>query len=131
MRRKLLTFSAAALLSLTILVSTEAPASARSSYGIYGVVTYPGSAVVISPTVYIYKWNGSTWVYHGQTPASACGYYTYDTGGTGTFRAEVGGYYGLRNASCGTHFANEQVGGWQSGYVSWWNPQLRIDVPTT
>jgi hypothetical protein len=136
MRRKLLALCAAALLPLALLATSDTPAAkaapaAASSYGIYGVVTYPGSAVVISPTVSVYKWNGSSWVYHGSTIASACGYYTYDTGGTGNFMARVDGFYGLRNASCGTHFANEPVGGWQSGNVTWWNPQLRMDVPTT
>lgn len=133
MRRSILV---AALLTLTLLPTlnahkTEAAApAAASSYGLYGVVTYPGSAVVISPTVNIYKLVNGSWVYHGTTIASACGYYTYDTGGTGNFKAAVNGYYGLRDSPCGTHFADEPVGGFNVAYVSFWNPQTQMDVPT-
>jgi hypothetical protein len=136
MQRTLLVLCAAALLTLTLYTSPNrytvkaAAPAAVSSYGLYGVVTYPGSGVVISPVVTIYKSINNTWVYQGTTTASACGYYTYDTGGTGNFKAVVSGYYGLRNSPCGTHFANESVGGFNVAYVSWWNPQTKMDVST-
>lgn len=106
------------------------PPKITSSYGLYGTVTYPGNAVVASPVVYIYKQQGGSYQYFGQTLASACGYYTFDTGGTGTFRVIVSGTYNLRNSSCGTIFDNEPVAGDAFGTVNWVNPQKLLNIST-
>lgn len=63
-------------------------ASEVSSYGLYGTVFY-WSDLVQSPTVYVDEWTGFSWVNVGSTPASLCGYYTYDTGHSGYFRVRV------------------------------------------
>jgi len=101
-----------------------------SSYGIYGTVKYPGNGVVVSPIVTIYKQKNGQYTYYGQTTASACGYYTFDTGGTGNFRVVVSGQYSLRYAPCGTVFATDPVAGDEFGYVSLWNPWLLLDIHT-
>lgn len=74
-----------------------------STYGIYEFVFWPVSGtpynVVESPTVHVFKWVNGSWVSYGSTVASMCGYYTYETGGTGTYRALISNsdYYYLRS----------------------------------
>jgi len=117
------------LLVVCVIQERTAIADPSSSYGIYGTVTYPGG-VVAGATVTISKYQSGSYVYHGTTTASACGYYTYDTGGTGTYRAYVSGYYPLRYSACGSIFDNEQVAGSNTGAVSIFNPQVQVDVGT-
>lgn len=129
MRRTLPIVCATLLLSLAVLSHTNK--AAASSYGLYGVVRYPGNGVVANATVTIYKQMNGQYVYQGQTVASACGYYTYDTGGTGNYRVVVHrNYYSLRYASCGSIFANESVAGDVFVTIWWWNPQTQVDVNT-
>jgi hypothetical protein len=106
------------------------PPTLTSSYGLYGTVTYPGSGVVVSPMVYIYRYQNGSYQFHGQTLASACGYYTFDTGSTGQYKVIVSGTYNLRYASCGSIFAIEPVAGGVYGTVSYANPQKLLNVPT-
>jgi hypothetical protein len=109
--------------------SCSAP-TLTSSYGLYGKVTYPGNAVVVSPIVYIYRYQNGSYQYYGQTRASACGYYTFDTGRTGQYRVIVRGKYSLKYAPCGSIFAIEPVAGDIFGTVSYINPQRLLNVPT-
>jgi hypothetical protein len=99
--------------------------------GLYGVVTYPGGGVVSSPTVNVYKWNGSSYAYHGSTTASACGYYTYATGSTGNFRVYVSGYHSLRYAPCGSVFDNESVAGENFGTINFWDSWVELNIPAS
>lgn len=92
-----------------------------SSYGLYGTVWYWNSYVQ-SPTVYVDEWNGFSWVNVGSTPASLCGYYTYDTGHSGYFRVRVAGTYATRIAgSCASGIAPLYLSGSDTEYVSGWD----------
>jgi hypothetical protein len=92
-----------------------------SSYGLYGTVWYWDSYVQ-SPTVYVDEWNGYSWVYVGSTPASLCGYYTYDTGHSGHFRVRVAGTYGTRHAgSCSSSLPPLYLSGSDTEYVGGWD----------
>lgn len=73
-----------------------APARA-SGYQLSGTVYYSGSSwgVVVSPDITIYKWNGSSWAYHGVTYADECGFFNYDAGGPGTYKASVAGSFNV------------------------------------
>jgi len=66
-----------------------------SGYSLSGSVDYSGSAV--SGPVSIYKWNGSSWVYHGSASASCLGLFYYDTGGPGLFMGQVDGGHAIYN----------------------------------
>ncbi len=115
--------------------SSKALSSAPKSneYGIYGEVVWPVSGIpenaVESPVVIIEKMVSGSWVYHGTTYASACGYYTYDTGGTGKFRAVIGGYYYLRSyPGCATRVDYDWNSGSGEGIVTYWTPWKVINV---
>jgi len=105
-----------------------------SDYGIYGTVTYAGESpdsVIDNATVQVYKYIDNSWVHQGSTVASACGYYTYDTGSRGNYKAVVDGDYYLRDLSpCLDRTGYEHVEGVGYGTVTWLNPQVRVDVPT-
>ncbi len=118
------------LLVVCVIQERAAIADPSSNYGIYGTIKYP-QAVVAGANVTIYKdQGGGSYAYHATTTASACGYYTYDTGGTGTYRASVSGYYPLRDSPCGSVIGSEQVSGLNIGVVNWLNPQVQVDVVT-
>jgi len=105
----------------------------KSSYGIYGEVLWPVSGspynALESPTVYVYKYVNGSWVYHGSTTASACGYYTYDTGGIGTFHVTVGNYYYLRSyPGCATRVDYGMHAGSGDGTVTVWSPWTMTNI---
>jgi hypothetical protein len=92
-----------------------APAQA-STYHLFGYVYYFGSpaGVVVNPIITIYKWNGSSWVYHGLAYADECGYYEYDAGGPGTYMGDVIGYLNVTESSpwtCSYYYHQQNVGG--------------------
>lgn len=128
MKNKLLV--ALCVISLSIGVFFLQDYAFASDYGIYGTVYYPCGDIVASPTVHVYKYQGGQYVYHGSTTASACGYYTYDTGGTGNFRVYVSGTYDLRYAPCGSIFDNESVAGDNYGSITIWSPFIQLDIQT-
>ena len=134
-RRRFITLVPAALILLFGLSFSGTEARASSGYGIYGTVTYAGfnpDSVVALAVVRVYKsTGGSNWTYIGQTTASACGYYTFDTGGRGLFRAVVDGRYDLRTMPCQSVYDNENVAGADSGEVTYGNPQKVINVRTS
>lgn len=108
-------------------------ASKVSSYGIYGEVLWPVSGTpynaVESPTVYIYKYINGYWVYQGSTTASICGYYTYNTGGTGTFRAIISNYYYLRSyPGCTTRVDYGMHAGSGDGAVTIYSPWTTVNI---
>lgn len=76
-----------------------------SGYSLSGNVWYQGivlpSGPVIYPYVHIYKWNGSSWVYHGYANSNCCGVFSYDTGGPGRFMGEVNGWQSVGIQPCG------------------------------
>ncbi len=117
--RKVLLLAAICILG-SFLHANEAKAS---GYGIYGTVLYWNDPVQ-SPTVYVDKWNGFTWVYIGSTPASMCGYYTFDTGQSGTFRVRVAGTYGTREGgSCEAGLTPHYLSGSDTEFVNGWDLQ--------
>jgi hypothetical protein len=89
-------FTLIALLACLTLVTPPGPALA-SGYQLSGTVYYFGSSsgLVVSPDITIYKWNGSSWTYHGVAYADECGAFTYDAGGPGTYMGSVGGYFNV------------------------------------
>ncbi len=133
-RRKFITLIPV-IFALLFGISLTGVEARASTYGIYGTVTYAGvnpDSVVDKAVVRVYKEVGSNnWVYQGQTTASACGYYTFDTGGTGNFKAVVDGTYDLREMPCESVYDNERVGGWGIGNVTIWNPQKVVHVRTS
>lgn len=115
-------FTLIALLACLTLVAPSnaftsiAAAPARASaYQLSGTVYYFGSSsgVVVSPDITIYKWNGSSWAYHGVAYADECGSFNYDAGGPGTYKGSVGGYFNVtESASCGpTRYNPQSVSG--------------------
>lgn len=100
--RRLFTLSAL-LACLTLVTPPDAPTSiaaarARASgYQLAGTVYYFGSSsgLVVSPDITIYRWNGSSWAYHGVAYADSCGFFNYDAGGPGTYMGSVGGYFNV------------------------------------
>lgn len=129
MRRKQVTCFV--ILMLALVAFTPVSKVRASSYGLYGTVRYTGGGVVSNATVEIWKQSGSSYVYIGSTLASACGYYTYDTGGTGNFRIIARGTnVPLRADTCGNIFAYESVAGDNFGSVTWWTPLKQLDVTT-
>ncbi|MBC8465212.1 MAG: hypothetical protein H8D63_02485 [Parcubacteria group bacterium] len=133
-RRKFITLIPV-IFALLFGISLTGVEARASTYGIYGTVTYAGinpDSVVDKAVVRVYKsTGGGNWTYIGQTTASACGYYTFDTGGIGTFRAVVDGRYDLRTMPCQSVYDNERVGGDGQGTVSWVDPQVVVHVRTS
>lgn len=99
--------------------------STELSTGVYGTIYFDYQCcpedyyLVDGVTVYIYIDN----VYHGSTVASACGYYTYDTGGDhGAVRVYVPSQYRpIRYMGCGSiqfydSAAGDEEGDLSSGY---------------
>ncbi len=118
------------IFSSYLFVSADLAAENSSSYGLYGTIKYP-SAIVSSAVVVVYKTNiWGTYVYHGQTTASSCGYYTYDTGGIGQFRVVVSGTYSLRYETCGSVFATDPVAGDNYGSITISTPQRQLNIMT-
>lgn len=104
-----------ALLACLTLVMPPAPALA-SGYQLSGTVYYFGSSsgVVVSPDITIYKWNGSSWAYHGVAYADECGFFNYDAGGPGTYMGSVGGFFNVTASmwTCGpTRYDLQEVYG--------------------
>lgn len=104
-----------------------------NEYGIYGEIVWPVSgtaeSAIESPVVTIEKLVNGSWIYHGTTYASACGYYTYDTGGTGEFRAVVGGYYYMRTyPGCATRVSYGWHAGSGEGNVTYWTPWRVVNI---
>ena len=134
-RRKFVALIPATLVLLFGLFFSGTEARASSGYGIYGTVTYAGfnpDSVVALAVVKVYKHTGGgNWSYIGQTTASACGYYTFDTGGIGTFMAEVDGRYDLRTMPCESIYDTERVAGNAQGRVRLRTPQVVVHVRTS
>lgn len=80
-------FILSALIAYLTLAVPSTPAQG-SGCSLSGKVHHYFYDVLDSPPVYIYKWNGSTWAFHGVAYADSCGDYTYDTGGPGEFIAQ-------------------------------------------
>lgn len=99
-----------ALLAFLTIAAPPTPAEA-SSYQLSGVVRYQSGDLVKSPVVAIYKWDGSSWVAHGDAYADECGNFTYDTGSPGLFSGSVEGYYIVRDDGCGMEYAINYVTG--------------------
>lgn len=94
--------------------SIAASPAQASSYQLSGTVYYWFSGVVVSPDIIIYKWNGSSWAYHGVAYADECGYFNYDAGGPGTYMGSVGGYFNVTHSPwmCGpTRYDPRNVNG--------------------
>ncbi|HEX8181153.1 MAG TPA: hypothetical protein VF525_16530 [Pyrinomonadaceae bacterium] len=92
-----------------------APAHA-SGYHLYGTVNYFGSSsgAVINANIIIYKWNGSSWVYHGFANADSCGNFDYDAGGPGTYMGSVDGYFNVGESApwtCSSYYHLQYVHG--------------------
>ena len=84
--------------------------SLNSSYGLYGTVYYSFPLSVASnATVDIYKLTWGGWSKVGSTVTSSCGYYSYDTGSSGTYKVVVDGSYKHRDKPCGTLHSNESM----------------------
>lgn len=117
-----------------ILFGSLFTASAQA-YSIYGTATFAGSypdSVVNNARINVYKdLGGGQWQYHGSTTASACGYYTYGTGESGTFKAVVvQDDYDLRSlSSCGSVTDNVNAEGYGIGTVTWLNPEIVVNIP--
>lgn len=119
-----------------VICDTCAKTQLRSSnYGIYGFVFWPVSGtpynVVESPTIHIFKWVNGAWVSYGNTIASACGYYTYETGSTGTYRALVNSidcYYLRSYPGCSTRADYGVHAGSGDGQVTILSPWTQINV---
>ena len=117
-----------------IFISVLFASDVQASYGIYGAATYAGTSptnVIDGAVVTIYKYNGSQWAYHGQTTASACGYYTYNTGERGSFKAVVNGYYGLRPMPCSSISGYETVAGFGFGDIGFFTPWVVVNIRTS
>jgi hypothetical protein len=98
---------------LAFLTIAAAPAAA-SGYQLSGVVHYRSTRDTLkSPEVDIYKWDGSSWAYHGVAYADECGTFTYDTGSPGYFQGSVGGYYIVKDGFyyCGVEYAIDAFSG--------------------
>jgi hypothetical protein len=130
MTKKILTVLCCVALLFTLPASTVRVHA--QNYSLYGTVTYPGGSVVANAIVNIYKYENGSYVFIGSTQASVCGYYTFNLGGTGNYRAYVNGTYNLRygGTPCGSVFDNEPVAGDAYGTVTWWNPHLVLNVGT-
>lgn len=107
--------------------------TAQTQYGLYGEVQWPVSGspynAVESPEVKIYKLISGSWVYQGSTYASACGYYTYETNGMGVFKAEITGYYYLRDyPNCSTRVDYGYHAGSGQGTIFLWNSWIVVNV---
>ena len=102
-RKLFILFALVAYLTLAV-PSTPAQGS---GYSLSGFVWHQGWAVSAGPVsgyASIYKWNGSSWVFHGYATASStlCGEFYYDTGGPGLFLAEVNGTHAVLSfPNCG------------------------------
>jgi hypothetical protein len=101
---------------------------------LYGTVTFPASAqpsnYVDNAIVKVYKDQGGTYVYVGQTVASACGYYTYNTGSTGNFKVSVDGTYYIRAINpCGARVAQYNLKGTGYGSVTIRYPEVYVNIP--
>lgn len=103
-----------------------------SGYSLSGKVHYFFYDVLDSPSVYIYKWNGSSWAFHGIAFADSCGDYTYDTGGPGQFMGSVSGLYYAKDATyhCGWSDYLVNVSGSQTTEVSAANPSAYMNIFT-
>lgn len=101
-----------ALLACLTLVMPPAPALA-SGYQLSGHVFYFGSSsgMVVSPDITIYKWNGSSWTFHGIAYADWCGVYNYDAGGPGTYMGIVNNYFHVSGSMwwCGSGPRSESL----------------------
>lgn len=113
--------------------SGDSSNSPQAQYGIYGEVYWPASGTpynaVESPEVKIYKIVSGSWVYQGSAYASACGYYTYETSGTGTFKAEVAGNYYLRDyPNCTSRTDYSYYAGSSQTTIRIWDSWVEVDV---
>lgn len=101
------------LLAFLTIAAAPAPAAA-SGYQLSGVVHYRSTTDTLkSPEVDIYKWDGSSWAYHGVAYGDECGTFTYDTGSPGYFLGSVGGYYIVKDGFyyCGVEYAIDAFSG--------------------
>jgi hypothetical protein len=119
-----------ALVAYIAMAAPSTPAQA-SGYLLSGTVQYYFNEVVESPAVYIYKWNGSSYAFHGMTYGDSCGAYTYDTGGPGEFFGIVSGQYPVKDAwICGWSYNLANVLGSSTAEVSVENPSAYMDIFT-
>lgn len=124
-------FILCALIAYFTLAAPSTPAQG-SGYSLSGTVYYNLQDVVENPAVYIYKWNGSSYVYHGVAYGDFCGNYTYDTGGPGEFFGIVSGLYYVKFASypCNWSFNLVNVMGSNTAEISAAGPSAYMDIGT-
>ena len=124
-------FILSALVVYLTLTAPSTPAQG-SGYSLSGKVYYYFYDVLESPSVSIYKWNGSSWVFHGMAYGDSCGDYTYDTGGPGEFMGSVSGLYYVKDAmsECAWSWDLANVSGSNTAEVSAANPYAYMYIFT-
>jgi hypothetical protein len=115
-------------------LSVPSTSAQGSGYQLRGTVYYSIDGALPYSTVEIYKWDGSSWVFHGSADTDACGSYTYDTGGPGTFKAVVPfNLYNVAEYYCGYPTTCAYASGeyWDGVEVSTEQPVRYMDICTS